>query len=181
MSGSQVPAAAALQSLPTATVLWATPGLHGLKGSCPARPHCGHNGAVDTVMVTHQVVLLYLCYCIYTLVRLKGRWVRQEGPSPGAPLGADTAGSRSLIPAPCLPPAAPPPDNCHRRGRGLRAGREVAPPETGLAPSPQLGCGQWAEVARSLRSAPGVVQPARPHPAGCKQKAEEGTVKQPHL
>lgn len=86
---------------------------------------------------THQVVLLYLCYCIYTLVRLKGRWVRQAGPSPGAPLGADTAGGRSLIPPPFLPPAAPPPrDNCHGKGRGLRAGSEVAPLDGPCAVSP---------------------------------------------
>lgn len=36
------------------------------------------------VTVTHQAVLLYLYYCIYTLVRLKRRWVRWEGPSVGA-------------------------------------------------------------------------------------------------
>ena len=64
----------------------------GLHSSVPA----GTEGRWTWVLITHQAALFYLCYCMYTLVRIKGCWERREGPlhappSPSSPPGSQLA------------------------------------------------------------------------------------------
>ena len=87
------------------------------------RSPCRHTGAVDVGDGHPQAALLYLCYCIYTLVGIEGRWERRRG---GLRAGQAQLLGRSSMPPPTSPAALPgsrcPKDNCGKTRR--RQGRE---------------------------------------------------------
>lgn len=128
------------------------------------------------------------CYCIDTLVGLRGRWVRQERRL-GASLGARQTQlqGRSLMSTPAppptparqLPPAFGPPLRHKLEGRPGSPSRDW--PWRCL--STQLGCGGRRRQRGSLGSvSPRQAHPDRPpHPTpSCTQRAGEGKVNQPH-
>lgn len=132
------------------------------------------------VMVTHHVVLLYLLLHLYACSTQRTLGKARGALSRGIFGGSADIAVGQVLDTP-LPAPSCPPDSCHRMGRGLRAEVRWPPRRQALHRLPSSGVGSRQRRHEASGQPLEWLSPPDPHPAGCKQRAEEGKVKQPHL